>query len=78
MFWLPIDRKIDKPLIQQVYEQIRKRILKGDLTAGERLPSTRHLAESLSISRNVVLEAYEQLMAEGYVEGRQRIGNIHS
>ncbi|MBA4538128.1 PLP-dependent aminotransferase family protein [Bacillus aquiflavi] len=74
MFWIPIDRTMDMPLIRQVYEQIRMRILHGELVAGECLPPTRELASSLGISRNVVVEAYEQLIAEGYIEAQQGSG----
>ncbi|MBO8172885.1 MAG: PLP-dependent aminotransferase family protein [Bacillaceae bacterium] len=74
MFWIPIDRSRDIPLIRQVYEQIRTKILRGELQAGERLPSTRELASDLQVSRNVILEAYEQLHAEGFIEGRQGAG----
>lgn len=67
MFWLAVDRNQSVPMIRQVYEQIRLHILQGELHQGERLPSTRDLAENLKVSRNVVLEAYEQLMSEGYI-----------
>src|SRR6266487_1561168 len=58
------------PLHRQVYESWRAAILSGRIAAGARLPSTRALAAELAISRNTVLEAYAQLMAEGYVEGQ--------
>jgi GntR family transcriptional regulator/MocR family aminotransferase len=74
MLWLPIDRSSNLPLIQQVYRQIRDRISSGELKAGQRLPATRELAASLQVSRNVVLQAYDQLFAEGYIEGRQGSG----
>ncbi|SUV09006.1 GntR family transcriptional regulator [Cytobacillus firmus] len=74
MLWISIDRTMDMPLIRQVYEQIRMRILHGELSAGECLPPSRELASSLGISRNVVVEAYDQLLAEGYIEGRQGSG----
>lgn len=74
MFWIPIDRTVDMPLIRQVYEQIRTRILHGELASGECLPPTRELASNLGLSRNVVVEAYEQLLAEGYIEARQGSG----
>lgn len=74
MIWLPIDRTMDIPLIRQVYEQIRTRILHGELVAGDCLPPTRELASNLGVSRNVVVEAYEQLLAEGFIEGRQGSG----
>lgn len=71
---IQIDRTLNIPLIRQVYEQIRLSILNGWIVAGERLPSTRELASSLGISRNVILEAYEQLIVEGYIEGRKGSG----
>jgi GntR family transcriptional regulator/MocR family aminotransferase len=74
MLWIPIERSSAKPLIRQVYEQVRTQILCGTLQAGEQLPSTRALATSLHVSRNVVLEAYDQLLAEGYIESRAGSG----
>lgn len=74
MLWLTIDRTSDVPLIRQVYQEVRRRILNGELQAGQRLPATRELAANLSVSRNVILEAYEQLLAEGYIEGHQGSG----
>ncbi|WP_126426184.1 PLP-dependent aminotransferase family protein [Brevibacillus marinus] len=76
MAWLSIDRASKTPLIRQIYRQLRTKILHGELPAGYRLPSTRHLAEALEVSRNVVLEAYNQLLAEGFVEGRQGSGTF--
>lgn len=55
-------------LYEQIYEYIRNEILEGRLTWGERLPSSRALAEHLQVSRSTVNLAYEQLLAEGYVE----------
>ncbi len=74
MLWIPIDRTKDAPLIRQVYRQIRTAILQGELLAGEKLPSTRELANELHVSRNVVIEAYDQLLAEGYLVTRQGAG----
>lgn len=67
MLWITINRSLDIPLIRQVYEQIRSLILNGDLQSGEKLPSTRELASELKVSRNVILEAYDQLLAEGFL-----------
>ncbi|GED54721.1 PLP-dependent aminotransferase family protein [Brevibacillus borstelensis] len=75
MLWINIDRTQPMPLFRQLYADIRGKILKGELRAGERLPSTRKLAEELYVSRNVVLEAYDQLLAEGYLEGRPGSGH---
>src|SRR5579859_6724464 len=74
MLWIPIERSSAKPLIRQVYEHIRAQILRGTLQGGTQLPSTRELAANLHISRNVVLEAYDQLLAEGYIESRAGSG----
>ena len=52
---------------KQLSEALRKAIFRGELAAGERLPSTRALAESLELSRGTVSEAYAQLIAEGYL-----------
>jgi len=58
------------PLTQALYDELRQSILGGQLLPGTRLPSTRALAEERGVSRNTVLNAYEQLLAEGYVEAR--------
>ena len=52
----------------QIQDQLRAAIRDQRLRAGERLPSTRRLAELLAVSRGTVVDAYEQLLAEGYVE----------
>ena len=56
------------PLGVQIQDQLRAGIRERRLGAGERLPSTRRLAEVLGVSRGTVVEVYEQLLAEGYVE----------
>ena len=67
-----------EPLFRQVYVGLRKAILTGGLPSGERLPSTRDLAEQLGISRTVVVLAYDHLLAEGFVEGRRGSGTYVS
>ncbi|WP_397450653.1 PLP-dependent aminotransferase family protein [Pseudomonas sp. NA-150] len=57
-------------LTRQLYQILRGRILDGSLSSGTRLPASRDLAASLSISRNSVMRAYDQLYAEGFTEGR--------
>ena len=74
MLWISVDRSSGKPLIRQVYEQIRMHILRGELQAEEHLPSTRELASDLHVSRIIIIEAYDQLLAEGYIESRQGSG----
>ena len=51
--------------------ELRKAIQAGRLAAGSRMPSTRALAAELGLSRGVVVEAYEQLVAEGYLTSRR-------
>jgi GntR family transcriptional regulator / MocR family aminotransferase len=58
------------PLHAQLELQLRDGVRSGRLAAGERLPSTRALAAELGVSRGVVVEAYGQLAAEGYLEVR--------
>lgn len=69
-----IDRTSDTPLYEQIYAALIQEILSGSLSAGERLPATRKLAEELSVGRNTVDKAYQQLTAEGYVQPRAGSG----
>ncbi|HWE86522.1 MAG TPA: PLP-dependent aminotransferase family protein [Terracidiphilus sp.] len=62
---IPLSRGRE-PLFRQVYRGLRQAVLSGSLRPGDRLPSTRDLAEQLRISRTVVLLAYDQLLAEGF------------
>jgi GntR family transcriptional regulator / MocR family aminotransferase len=61
-----VDRKSATPLYRQLYEGFRDAILERRLRAGQQVPSTRALATELRISRFPLLNAYEQLVAEGY------------
>ena len=54
----------------QLYQQLRQATISRRLTPGTRLPATRILAQELGCSRNTILGAFEQLVAEGYLEGR--------
>ncbi|HEX6770929.1 MAG TPA: PLP-dependent aminotransferase family protein [Acidobacteriaceae bacterium] len=72
------DKKGTEPLSRQVYRWIRDAIVERALRAGEALPSTRELAEENSISRTVVVQAYDQLMAEGFITGRHGSGTYVS
>ncbi len=63
-----LDRR--RGLSQQLYQALRARVLDGRLGSGTRLPATRDLAAMLSLSRNSVVRAYDQLYAEGYIESR--------
>jgi GntR family transcriptional regulator/MocR family aminotransferase len=74
MLWIAVDRAQATTLIKQIYDQIRLSIVRGDLRAGEQLPSTRQLARDLHVSRIVIVEVYDQLLAEGYIESRPGSG----
>src|SRR5262249_26443659 len=75
---LPLDPRSEAPLYRQLYDGVRDAILRGHLLGGTRLPSTRALAEELSLSRTTVALAYELLLAEDYVEGRIGSGTFVS
>ena len=62
------------PLYEALYRCIREDILSGRLAAGEKLPSKRALAENLKVSKITVETAYSQLLAEGYLSSREKIG----
>jgi len=66
----------DAPLQTQIYDQLKAAILSGAAEPGTRLPSSRALADQFAISRNTVLLAYEQLLAEGYLESRPGAGTF--
>jgi len=70
MSFIAVDRGARAPLTRQIYDRLRDQILAGTLAAGARMSSTRRLAGELGVSRNVVLDAFDQLMAEGYIEAR--------
>jgi GntR family transcriptional regulator/MocR family aminotransferase len=73
-----LDRRLRKPLYRQLYDGYRDAILDGRLRSGQRLPSTRTLSHDLQISRIAVVSAFEQLVAEGYVESRVGSGSFVS
>lgn len=64
----------DLPLYQQLYQQLKQEIQHGNLSAGEKLPSKRKLAERLGVSVNTVDSAYTQLEAEGFLQASPRRG----
>ena len=73
---ISVDRRARKPLHQQIYDSFRHRIIGRELRAGELVPSSRWLARELRVSRLPVLNAYAQLLAEGYFESRIGAGTF--
>jgi GntR family transcriptional regulator / MocR family aminotransferase len=67
-----------EPLFRQVYSGLREAILLSKLRPGDQLPSTRDFAVQLGVSRTVIVQAYEQLLAEGFVSGRSGSGTYVS
>ena len=69
-----LDRESEIPLAVQLADALRDSASSGHLRGGDRLPSTRGLAERLGVSRTVTSAAYEQLHAEGWIAGRHGSG----
>ncbi|QHQ61980.1 GntR family transcriptional regulator [Anaerocolumna sedimenticola] len=67
MLYVELDKSKKRLVKLQIYNQLREKILTGELKSGLRLPSTRELSGELNVSRNTVLSAYEMLISEGYV-----------
>jgi GntR family transcriptional regulator/MocR family aminotransferase len=65
-----LEKGSSQPLCMQLYAALRSEIVNGRLSAGQQLPSSRILAKYLSVSRNTVLEAFERLVAAGYLLGK--------
>ncbi|MEH7204147.1 PLP-dependent aminotransferase family protein [Bacillus safensis] len=64
----------NQPKYKQIYEQFKKLIEDGKVKTGENLPSIRSLANDLGVSRHTTLQAYDQLLAEGYIQANVRKG----
>src|SRR5262245_65712604 len=73
-----LDRGSRTPLTRQIYMQVRSAVLTGALCPGTRVPSSRAMASKLGVARASVVSAYEQLLAEGYVESRRGSGTFRS
>jgi len=73
-----VDRKAPAALYQQIYDAYRSAIVGRMLRPGQRVPSTRTLAKELGVSRLPILNAYAQLLAEGYFQSRVGAGTVVS
>ncbi|KAB7671096.1 PLP-dependent aminotransferase family protein [Bacillus sp. B1-b2] len=69
-----IRKESKTPVYLQLYEYFQDEIIKGKMPAGTKLPSIRYLANYLHISKNTVIDAYQQLWMEGYVESKEKSG----
>ncbi|HEX8246756.1 MAG TPA: PLP-dependent aminotransferase family protein [Pyrinomonadaceae bacterium] len=71
-----LDENSAQPIYRQIYETIRRSILNGEFHSGRQLPASRLLAKQLGVSRMTVINAYDQLLAEGYLESRAGAGTF--
>src|SRR5262249_33163218 len=71
-----LDRAAPRPLRAQLEDALRDAVRGGRLLAGAALPSSRTLAGDLAVSRRMVVEAYAQLVAEGYLVARRGAGTF--
>lgn len=75
---LPLDPALETPLFLQVARGITDAVRTGRLRPGDKLPGTRRLADTLAVHRNTVIAAYDELVAEGWLESRQTGGTYVS
>lgn len=68
---ITLQKTSEEPIRLQIYRRIKEQILDGTIRAKEPLPSTRQLADELGVSRSTVVEAYDMLLAEGFLVSRQ-------
>src|SRR6185437_13342120 len=73
---IALDRDGAVPIYRQLYDWFQRAIIGGRLRSGQRVPSSRSLAAELNVSRIPILTAYEQLLAEGYLEAIKGAGTI--
>lgn len=59
---------------QQIVEQLKSKIMEGELTAGDKIPSTRELAKSLGVSRTTTIKSYDILISEGFLITKPKQG----
>jgi GntR family transcriptional regulator/MocR family aminotransferase len=76
--FIAVDRRAAKALHRQIYDAYRGAIIEGRLRPRQQIPSSRNLASELGVSRFPVLNAYAQLLAEGYLESRVGAGTVVS
>lgn len=71
-----LDNDSATPIYIQIYEQLKEKIISGEILEGDKLTSTRRLSSELNVSRNTVENAYMQLSSEGYVSSKAGSGFV--
>ncbi|RWR14016.1 PLP-dependent aminotransferase family protein [Siminovitchia fortis] len=71
-----LENRSNEPLYIQLYQYLKEEIQAGGIPSFKRLPSIRRLADDLHISKTTVQMAYQQLLAEGYIESKERSGYV--
>ncbi len=74
LLFFTLDKEDEKPLYEQLYLNIKQAIIRQDIVTGTKLPSKRQLGDLLNISQTTVELAYGQLLAEGYIISKARVG----
>lgn len=72
--FINFDNNSSKSLYVQLYEYLKREIMRGEIKAGERLPSLRSLADQIGVSITTCSRAYDQLLLEGYIDSRPQSG----
>jgi GntR family transcriptional regulator/MocR family aminotransferase len=75
---ISVDKSISQPVYLQISNQLMLLIREGNLKSGQRLPSTRQMAESLSVHRKTVVQAYDELLSQGWLESHTGSGTFIS
>ena len=78
MIHINLNREDKLSLSRQIYRSVKESILRGKIAGGTKLPSSRELSGELHVARNVVIEGYEQLIAEGYAYSKKGSGTYIS
>ncbi len=76
--YISIDKKLKKTIYKQLYEQLKEGMLKGMLKPGDRMPSSREMAKEFNVSRNSVIQVFEQLEMEGFLDTKTGAGTFIS
>ena len=74
LLFLSLDKEDNKSLYEQLYLKLKQAIIQKELAFGTKLPSKRALGDFLNISQTTIELAYGQLLAEGYIMSKPRVG----